>query len=59
MRSLGQIGEAAEPAVPEIIKLLKDPEQIVRDAAETALRALAPEKLPPANQSHVDKTDDA
>ena len=40
--------------MPELKKLLKDPEPIVRDAAKTAVRTLAPEEPlpddPPAAQ---------
>jgi hypothetical protein len=32
--------------VAEIKKLLTDPEEIVREAAKNALRAIAPEELP-------------
>ncbi|MBS0266308.1 MAG: HEAT repeat domain-containing protein [Planctomycetes bacterium] len=42
VRSLGQIGGAAVEAVPEIRKLLEDPEEIVRVAAQNALEKLAP-----------------
>jgi hypothetical protein len=43
-RSLGQIGPAAKSAVPELKKLLQDSEPIVRDAAKTAVRTLAPDE---------------
>jgi len=46
VRSLGYIGEAARPAAEDMRKLLDDPEQIVREAAEKALQTVAPELLP-------------
>lgn len=44
VRSLGYIGEASRSAVPEIKRLLEDPEAIVREAAKAALKAVAPEE---------------
>jgi HEAT repeat protein len=44
VRSLGQIGPAAKSALPEIEKLLNDPESIVRDAAKIAIRRIDPAK---------------
>lgn len=44
VRSLGYIGEASRVAVPQIIELIDDPEEIVRDAAKTALETIAPEE---------------
>lgn len=49
VRSLGNFGEAAKSTLPEIRKLLNDPETIVREAARNAFKAVAPEEpLPPA-----------
>jgi HEAT repeat protein len=48
VRSLGQIGRPALESVPEIKKLLSDPEENVRKAARTALVKIAPEQAPPA-----------
>ena len=45
MRSLGYIGEAAKHAVPEILPLLKDKQELVRHATKNALRILAPDEL--------------
>lgn len=44
VRSLGYIGEPARVAIPQIKELLDDPEEIVRDAAQTALETIAPEE---------------
>ena len=38
--ALGKIGSAAETAVPEIVKLLKDPQREVRNAAGVALEEI-------------------
>ena len=46
VRSLGYIGIDARPAAEDIQRLLKDPEPIVREAADKALRVVAPELLP-------------
>jgi hypothetical protein len=46
VRSLGYIGENARPAAEDMLLLLKDPEALVRDAAEKALKTVAPELLP-------------
>ncbi|MBC7816891.1 MAG: HEAT repeat domain-containing protein [Planctomycetaceae bacterium] len=46
VRSLGYIGADARPAAEDILPLLKDPEAIVREAAEKALKTVAPELLP-------------
>jgi len=43
VRSLGQLGSAAKSAIAAIEKLLGDKEEIVRDAAKTALRQIDPE----------------
>ena len=43
VRSLGQIGAPAGTVLPAIKPLLNDPEQIVRDAARTAWKAIAPD----------------
>ena len=56
VRSLGYIGTDARSALPAIEPLLQDPEQIVRQAAENAWKAIAPgEPLPereaPAKES--------
>ncbi len=61
VRSLGNFGDAARSAVPEIQKLRKDPEQMVREAAGNALKAIAPEiavpaEEPPASAKAKDKT---
>jgi HEAT repeat protein len=40
VRSLGQLGAAAKPAIPKIQKLLQDAELPVRQAAEVALRQI-------------------
>ena len=37
VRSLGYFGEAAREAMPEISKLVDDPEEMVRQAAKSAL----------------------
>jgi HEAT repeat protein len=39
-RALGELGEAAREAVPDLIEALADPEPGVRDAAAAALGAL-------------------
>ncbi len=46
VRSLGYIGGDARPAAEDMLPLLKDPEAIVREAAEKALKIVAPELLP-------------
>ncbi len=46
VRSLGYIGADARPAAEDMLRLLKDPEPIVREAAEKALKIVAPELLP-------------
>ena len=46
VRSLGYIGADARPAAEDMVLLLKDPEALVRDAAEKALKIVAPELLP-------------
>jgi HEAT repeat protein len=55
VRSLGQIGAPADKVLPAIEPLLNDPEEIVRDAARTAWRAIAPDvplpKKPAAEDS--------
>jgi HEAT repeat protein len=43
VRSLGQIGAPADTVLPAIKPLLNDPEQIVRDAARTAWKTIAPD----------------
>lgn len=42
VRSLGYIGPKAKEAVPTIKKLTEDPEEIVRQAAANALKAIVP-----------------
>lgn len=46
VRSLGYIGADARPAADDMVLLLKDPEALVREAAEKALKIVAPELLP-------------
>ncbi len=46
VRSLGYIGADALPAAEDMVLLLKDPEALVRDAAEAALKIVAPDLLP-------------
>jgi HEAT repeat protein len=41
VRSLGQLGDLARAAVPQVEKLLEDKEEIVREAAQKALRLIA------------------
>jgi HEAT repeat protein len=43
VRSLGQLGPAAKDALPAVKKLLEDKEDLVRDAAKTALRRIDPD----------------
>jgi len=50
VRSLGYFGEAAREAMPEISKLVDDPEEMVRQAAKTALEAIAPDQVKPADE---------
>ena len=62
VRSLGYIGAEARPAAEDMLLLLKDPEALVREAAEKALKIVAPELLPketkPADKTGPqDKTD--
>ncbi len=62
VRSLGYIGEGARPAAEDMLLLLKDPEALVRDAAEKALKIVAPELLPkelkpPEKTESQDKAD--
>jgi HEAT repeat protein len=45
VRSLGQIGPTAADFAADIEKLLNDPEQIVRDAALTTLKVIAPDRV--------------
>jgi HEAT repeat protein len=42
---LEEFGPEARAAVPQLTKLLSDPEGIVRDATTNALHAIAPEVL--------------
>lgn len=56
VRSLGYIGVDARPAADDILPLLKDPEAIVREAAEKALKIVAPELLPKETKP-ADKTE--
>jgi HEAT repeat protein len=44
VRSLGQFGPAAKSSLPAIEKLLTDKEELVREAAKTALRRIDPER---------------
>ncbi len=44
VRSLGQMGAPADETLPAIEPLLEDPESIVRDAARTAWKAIAPDR---------------
>ena len=64
VRSLGQIGPDAASTVPAIEKKLNDPEQIVRDAARTAIATLTgkpanppPAESPPAQPDRPPSTD--
>jgi HEAT repeat protein len=50
VRSLGHFGEAARGALTEISKLVDDPEEIVRQAAKTAVKAIAPGEAQPAEE---------
>jgi HEAT repeat protein len=43
VRSLGQLGLSAKDALPAVKKLLDDKEELVRDAARTALRRIDPD----------------
>ena len=56
VRSLGYIGAAARPAAEDMLALLKDPEPIVREAAEAALKIVAPELLPKETKP-IDKSE--
>ncbi len=56
VRSLGYIGADARPAAEDMLPLLKDPEAIVREAAEKALKTVAPELLPKETKP-ADKTE--
>ena len=48
VRSLRQVGPDAKQALPEIRKLVDDPEEMVRHATKETLRTLAPdEPIPP------------
>jgi HEAT repeat protein len=49
VRSLGHFGLAAKTAVPQIEPLLNDDEEIVREAAKTALHAVASDVSPGAS----------
>jgi HEAT repeat protein len=50
VRSLGHLGAAARDSLPEIGKLLDDPEEIVRQAAKTAMEAITPpQSIEPAD----------
>jgi len=50
VRSMGYIGELSRPHLAEIRRLLNDPEEIVRTAARTAIKAIDPDaELPPEN----------
>lgn len=51
VRSLGYMGEAARPAVADVKKLLKDKEAMIKEAAQNALKAIAPEEATPAVKS--------
>jgi HEAT repeat protein len=54
VRSLGQIGAPADQVLPAIKPLLNDPEEIVRDAARTAWKAIAPDIPPPEKPAAED-----
>lgn len=48
VRSLGYLGEAARPALADVKKMLKDKEAMVKEAAQIAIKAIAPEEAVPA-----------
>jgi HEAT repeat protein len=54
VRSLGQIRAPADEVLPAIEPLLNDPESIVREAARTAWKAIAPE-VPLPKKQHRDE----
>jgi len=54
VRSLGYIGPKAREAIPEIRKLYQDPEEIVRQAAANAWKAIAPEEAEPPAKTNVE-----
>jgi HEAT repeat protein len=58
VRSLGYIGTEARPAAEDMLPLLKDPEAIVREAAEKALKIVAPELLPKPEKTEPQDKDD-
>ncbi len=45
LEALGEFGDAARLAVPRLLKLLDDPDQLIREGAEGALEKIAPEEL--------------
>lgn len=54
VRSLGQLGKLASAAVPQVEKLLDDEEQLVREAAEKALKLIASDEEKPAGEEDDD-----
>jgi len=50
VRSLGYFGQAAQETLPEINKLVDDPEEIVRQAAKTAIAAITPRQVQPTDE---------
>lgn len=57
VRSLGQLGPAARETIPQIQELAKDPEAIVREAVEVAVRRLeGTEEQAPAGPAGSDQS---
>src|SRR5207302_6340773 len=48
--ALGKFGNDAKEAIPDILPLIQDPHPDVRKTAETAVRSIDPQALPPAAQ---------
>jgi HEAT repeat protein len=54
-RALGAVGSEARPAVPQLRPLLKDPSDVVREAAEQALQMIEAGQSPPGDEAKKEK----